>query len=758
MKDINDKTQRSGESKARLVPTIGIYSVVAFISILTIGLVGIQSLSNIATMATDTRDTVLPAILERQRTALNLERMGRFAEIVYRSTDREVRRKYTLAARVLSQDAIFETNKTITRQVIDGYHDIKLIADIRNRQERLTKSNDGILHLFLPGSVNANRLLRIPGGDALISLLFKADTATSQTDLLDLEKRFILQSRKMPADVTGIVKQGRTLFAQTIQRLRMENECATRWQRVNTSLEQLSDNITLNAASVADDRFVAIAGEADKAMRNGYLAAAALMLSLFILLFFAHRDIVVPILKYVQGLNKIGKGERDITFPPARLKELNDIRQAVNNSALLMTQLAARTNELEKANQNLEKEIEVRRKAQKELAQAKEQAESADRAKSEFLAGMSHEIRTPMNTMLGMGELILETDPTPIQRSYIEVLQSSGEMLLAIINDVLDLSKVEAGQVELEIVPIDLELFLSRTREIVMERARQKGLDFVIDVRDGVPEHFYGDPARLRQVLVNLIDNGVKFTETGEVRLSIRRADATTPSQLIFAVSDTGIGIPEEAQDRIFNQFTQADTSTTRKYGGTGLGLSICRRLVELMGGTISVSSSPGQGATFQFSASFPVVRKPEVAPSTPHQKNEAQEALLQNTPYSILVAEDSDSNQALIELYFKQTACKLDFAADGQEAVTMYSSGEYDLILMDIQMPVMDGHEAARRIREFEKDNNRPQRPIIAVTANAFKEDRETSLAAGCTDYLAKPISKSALLQCVASHVAQKN
>jgi signal transduction histidine kinase/CheY-like chemotaxis protein len=516
----------------------------------------------------------------------------------------------------------------------------------------------------------------------------------------------------------------------------------------------MADSLSINAAVTADDRFTSIAGLADRVMQTGLLAVVALMLAFGVLLYFSQRDIVTPILRYVHGLEQMARGELEVDLPKARLKELDAIRSAVERSGSLMAELAARTRETQATNEALQAEMEVRRKTERELALAKERAEAADRAKTDFLAGMSHEIRTPMNTILGMADLMLETDPTPAQRQYIEVFQSSGAMLLGIINDVLDLSKIEAGEVRLETVPVDMADFLHRTREIVAGRAAQKGLDFRIEQADHAPRRFIGDPVRLRQVLVNLIDNGIKFTESGAIRLAVGQA-GDTPGRLTFAVTDTGIGIAPEAQEQIFLRFTQADASTTRKYGGTGLGLAISRRLVELMGGDIRLESAPGQGSTFSFTIDLPETSSAEPEPVTLPSDARDLSALLSRTPCAVLVAEDSDSNRALLELYFRDTGCRIDFAVDGGEAVHKFESGSYGLVLMDIQMPGMDGYEATRRIRAMEAEKGAHPTPIVAVTANAFQEDQEQCLAAGCTDYLAKPVSKLALLRCVARHAS---
>jgi len=751
----NLKTPKQ-HNKSGLLPTIGMYCIVALLLLLMIALVVSQSLSSISSMATATRDEVLPAIVDRQRTAINLERMGRFAEIVHRSEDSRIRRQYKLAARILSQDSIFESEAALNRSVVDAYRDIATMSKLLDNQDELEKQCDRILFEFMPGTDNARSFLELADGKEMIQLLFQADKTESLNSLNEFSNKFTqLAHRTAPPSTQrqNAINQAYSLLATHSERLLAAQTIKEVWTRINTSLESLTANLSINAASTADDRFTSIAEEAEHATRNGLFVVAGLFIALFTLLFFLQRDIVTPIMRYVQGLDRIARGERHLNLPKARLKELNDIRDAVERSATLMTQLAVRTQEMEAANLALETEVETRKRTQHDLAQAKERAESADRAKSEFLAGMSHEIRTPMNSMLGMADLILETDPTPIQRKYIEIFRSSGDMLLGIINDVLDLSKIEAGQVELEKVLFDLEEFLVRTRKIVAGRAEQKGLDFIIDVGPGVPQTLIGDTTRLRQVLVNLIDNGVKFTDEGEIRLSIQRAASDVYDRLTFAVIDTGIGIPDEAQEQIFQRFTQADSSTTRQYGGTGLGLAICRRLVELMGGTIQLESTPGQGSAFHFTLQFDLLEEPKVVEQNIVPQDDPLTALATTTA-NILIAEDSESNQALIELYFKQTNCNLTFAADGSEAVELYQEKPFALILMDIQMPVMDGHEATRQIRAIETEKGLAPVPIVAVTANAFKEDQERCMEAGCTDYLAKPVSKPTLLEIVTRYV----
>ncbi len=755
----HDTQAENQRMKPGLVPTVAAYILLALICLLIIGLVIHRSLTDISTTATATRDDVLPVILDRQRTAVNLERLGRFAETVYRSKDERIRRQFKLAAHILSQDSVFENDERINHQVINAFRDIDKISQLRDQQTEFDLRSQAVLRQFAPASEGAQGLAGLRHGRELGELLFRADLASTRKEITALRQQFTTQAQAepVPPQAANALQAAREFFQLREDSLAIGETCTTLWRGVNESLEQMADNLSINSAITAEERFTSIAGLADDVISTGALAMGTLILGLGILLYFAQRDIVLPILRYVQGLEKIAAGEKNPNLPPARLKELDSIRSAVERSGSLMVELAQQSQEMQSTNKALESEVRVRRETERELALAKERAESADRAKSEFLAGMSHEIRTPMNAIIGMANLLLESEQTKNQRQYTEVLQSSGEMLLGIINDVLDLSKIEAGEMQLEAVPIDMDEFLDRTREIVAERARQKGLELHFELAPDTPERFVGDPIHLRQVLVNLIDNGVKFTSQGNVRLTIEPVRNAPPGRLTFTVSDTGIGIPPEAQEQIFLRFTQADTSTTRQYGGTGLGLAISRRLVELMGGAIRVQSAPGQGAQFSFTLDFPVEQRRPVPASRPTTSVDALTGLLSERECSILVAEDSDSNQALIELYFRNTACRLDFAANGVEAVDMFASGQYDMVLMDIQMPEMDGYEATRRIRAMEQERAMAATPIIAVTANAFREDQTQSLASGCTDYLAKPVSKVSLLQCVARHMKDR-
>ena len=402
-------------------------------------------------------------------------------------------------------------------------------------------------------------------------------------------------------------------------------------------------------------------------------------------------------------------------------------------------------------------QVVLRQRAKEDLEGARLAAESASRAKSDFLATMSHEIRTPMNAILGMADLLSETPLDPVQRDYVAIFRRSGTKLLGVINDILDLSKVESGHFELESIDFDLGAVLEKTIEIMRSHAQAKGLRLTCETSPDVPPRLTGDPDRLRRVLINLIANAVKFTNEGSVSLRVAwDAASDAEGSLRFTIADTGIGIPPEQQDMIFANFTQADSSTTRKYGGTGLGLAISKGLVELMGGSIGVTSEVGKGSTFSFTVRVslapsaaegePTVPLPEAA-QAPAAAAERRPAL------RILIAEDSEDNLFLIKAYLKGPGFELDEAKNGQQAVERVLSGNFDLVLMDLQMPVMDGYEATGWIREWEKQNNRSPIPILALTAHALAEYGPRTMEAGCTAHLTKPISKAILLEAIAKY-----
>jgi len=425
-----------------------------------------------------------------------------------------------------------------------------------------------------------------------------------------------------------------------------------------------------------------------------------------------------------------------------RLREqTSDVARANVHAAELMVALDKTQQELESRNSQLAEKTE-------QLAEALVTAQQATAARSTFLANMSHELRTPMNGVLGMAQLLQHTALTVDQGNLVTTIRNSGETLLRVINDILDFTKIESGKMELENIEFDLHNTLANVVDLLSPQAKNKSIELVIHFTAKLQRYVVGDSVRLQQILINLIGNAIKFTEHGSVQIDVLENSLTAgDTDLIFKVKDTGIGIPEEIQEHLFDHFTQADVSTTRIFGGTGLGLAISKQLVNLMGGKIGVRSKSGQGSTFWFTLSLPRTgnRSRSSQTSDCRTKTMASRSPQTLSRQRALVVEDNLINQKVVAGMLKKQDLVVDLVANGSEALARMQETRYDIIFMDCQMPVMDGYQATQEIRKLEEPGKRI--PIVALTANAMVGDQEKCLAAGMDDYLSKPLQFEAII-----------
>lgn len=392
----------------------------------------------------------------------------------------------------------------------------------------------------------------------------------------------------------------------------------------------------------------------------------------------------------------------------------------------------------------------------RELAFTAAKAKSATHAKTLFLANMSHEIRTPLNSIIGITDTLAETPLDTTQASFVEILKKANKQLMMLVNDILDLSRVEADEIELKNELFSLNQLLDDLISVLKFKTQEKGLHLSIEIHPLLNSNFIGDPSRLRQVLWNLLNNAIKFTDKGAITMQISMNKTDIPGNLHFSIKDTGIGISKEKLNMIFQPFAQVDSTATRRHGGSGLGLSISKKLVELMRGKIWVESTPNEGSTFHFTITLPM-GDISIGNSTFAENDKpAFPQNVQESQLKILVVDDVEDNRNLLGIYLQNTIHKITYAASGIEALNLVQKEQFDIIFMDVQMPGMDGYEATKNIRKLEKIEGRAPSRIFACTANAFSEDIAKSLSAGCDLHLSKPIRKDMLLKAINSNQNQ--
>ncbi len=609
------------------------------------------------------------------------------------------------------------TGRQVTTSSAINQHTLEL-ARIRSRMQevlllfRITQANKYLVELEDLSTLRSAQINQIQSYSSMNPNWY----AQSTSIISGLKESEFLRSKMIEAVKTNNIKKADSAF-----------------QQLSTIFEINSSRLRDFTVRLRNDLNNDLADLQNLLVRTFWLmtfAFAGLGFTILLLAIFYRRDVVKPLLDLQRGIQALSAGNFDVAIPVIKSPiEIRNMAVDFNRMALALV------------------------RSKKDLMGAREEALTAAQIKSDFLSNMSHEIRTPMNTIVGMADLLGEGKLPPDEMKYVQVLRSSSEMLLNIVNDILDFSRLEQGVTTFENISFDFHDLSLRTSEVIEVVAKQKGLRFKFDFTPDQPFWIQGDPKRFEQIILNLLGNAVKFTDHGVVEflVDIRPSNSSAKNVIIkIEIVDTGIGIDAGNLDKIFARFSQSDSSITRKYGGTGLGLAIVKKLCDIMGADITVKSAVNKGSQFTLIVELPKANQLSAELQLLPQGESQNDFIGSLSGLKVLLVDDVIDNRLLIDIYFKNTNCTVIEADNGEKAVAEFANNQFDLVLMDMQMPILDGYAATARIREIELMENRKRCCIIALTAYALIEEIERSYKAGCDAHLTKPVRKIALLKLI--------